>query len=543
VSGKTNLEPYDMDVCVMSALACGEVRTALELLKLAPEFFPDQTDAVGSAFSRMQNIILEARAITPELAGSIDEGLLCLGEGTYAELGTSTVAKTLKAQAEGRVRDRLKEGRNDWYRSKEVADVAERISALSPESVQKLIEEAASRGDDWRKVTAEISARVQDVVDGKAANILYAELIRRMYPDLSIDDQLEEMKRSFQGISTGTAPIAETSNRIDHTLEQRGDNKRFTRQTAREKSETVARTYFPGERQLVDMVYNPRTADYLTTLIGLLRYPDNLDYQLKEAFKNSSSNRGYGYDYAKDTDPRIQEGRKQLARRLVGGVSFLQACIDDPETKALVEKEFGFSSHGSSLLTGDNLEKVQEALGKMFGDIADETSGMTLYESVLPDPDQQAEDSQVFPRLNAARRNEQTALDAEKTDGARQALDNSLMQRTQETEHMRSERAARAEILSRKQVVERGLPALRNDLKSIEGLRVTNSVGKLLGRGVTELEKTMQLASKQTEIKAAEDALAAAETELAKHEEIPDTAYDAATRLAASLQKLSDSAR
>lgn len=544
-------EPYDLDMTVTAALACGEIKVAFDLIKLSPEFFPDQgAEAINSAFSRMQNTILQAREVTPHLATAIDEGLLCLGEeGTYKELGDSQIAKELKKQAEARVTEEIMEKRGDWYHSQEAVDINARMKGLGSDALRSLIEETAKNGKSWKEIAEQISQRTQDVVDGKAANVLSSELIRRMYPDLSVKDQLDKIKGAFLNKKTGAGYLSPL-NIFDEDLTSQSDKTRFPNQSSVEKANTISNTYFPSERQLIDAIYNPNeyhTHD-LQILIGMFRYPDNLPYSLDKAFKDNaqrSGSRGYDYDYTKDKDERIQTGRKVLAKRLVGGISFLQSCIEDPQIKALLDTQLGFKNWSDSLLTSDRLGKAQETLAKMFGDEVDKESGLTIYESMLPDPDQQAEDLATFKRLNAARVAEVPILKAEKTEEARSLVTTTIETRQKEKTGMETSRKSRRELSQNKTKAEGSVSQLSAELEDIQSIEVEDNAAKrFLKKNVerrevlTTLEKTARIISQQASIQATKEELATLTEELKKAPDISDQSYTQATQLLESLTKL-----
>ena len=278
-----------LDVCVMAALSCGDPFTAVKLIQMADQFLPVQGESARvGALSRLAGLygkssFQKAYELYPLSAKDRLDGVLAsLGEGKFASFAEITQAQDLKQETEKRLRDRLKRDRDRWYASQQVTRTDLREQELDNQHLTDVVEQTIKDDKGWVAIEKIIKEKATRVVDGQAANLIAAELQRRIHPELTLDTQVKAYK---------AVAIKQSANKLGYgTLNGYGYN--FygydlvgKDASTSDKQRKIENIYYEGDRDLQEELFNPNKIG-IKALIALLRYPDTYVYQVKTAINN-----------------------------------------------------------------------------------------------------------------------------------------------------------------------------------------------------------------------------------------------------------------
>jgi hypothetical protein len=312
---------------------------------------------------------------------------------------------------------------------------------------------------------------------------------------MSLDEQIKEYKA--EATKTGGGGI-DRSYYNDFNLydkEVYGYSEVRKDASTAEKRQKVEGTNYQAERHYVEEIFHPDTIG-LKAIVVLLRYPEVYTYNVTKAVADYERRQEQHSDAQtlQTERRRLEEGRHILARKLVGGVSYLQAVAENPETRRILQQEFGLDK----LVEPANLEKAAEQLQKMFGEVIDKESGLTLYNSVLKEG-QMDEDTRVAEQIAAAGPKDASKLIQQKEGEVVQVVKELAEQAQSEVAELRERKQKlveptqqQSEALDRQTALEvqkRKLEATQTVKRGIEKALPANR-GKL-----TDAEKLTKLAS------------------------------------------------
>ena len=92
------------------------------------------------------------------------------------------------------MRDRLKRDRDRWYASQQVTRTDLREQELDNQHLTDVVEQTIKDDKGWVAIEKIIKEKATRVVDGQAANLIAAELQRRIHPELTLDTQVKAYK-------------------------------------------------------------------------------------------------------------------------------------------------------------------------------------------------------------------------------------------------------------------------------------------------------------------------------------------------------------
>lgn len=525
---KRTINLKDFDVCVISALACGDVLTAVKLIQMAGQFLPTGSDEVSLAITRLTQpggVFDKAYEIYPEeLKDRMDAVLASLGEGEFQELANIRIAMNLKKIAEKRLKEKIRDSRDRWLASQQVARVDLREQQLDNQHLKELIEEATKQGKGWSEIENQIQVRAQRLVDGQIANSIAAELQRRLHPELSIAEKLQRAKKD------GTIDYGER-NDYDIDLYEFRSSSDMTRD---DKERRVKGVYLNNEREVIDFLVDPKKIN-IKHLVAFLGYPDNFIFQINRAISNyERENRSS--DYRIRQIPILKENRRVLVRKLSAGVSFLQSLAENPEMRRILKEEFGFGD----LIDPEKLEYAWEGLNQAFGtEILDEASGLNLYESGLSEG-QLDLDTQVAAQISEALPAEIEKLTSLKREEAARIADNLVAETKSNLDALTRRQEQLAEPLKQKAEIEARIQSLKQQQVQLEGTKAVGSaIEKILKKGaLTQAEKAAKLSLLAVQLDTANQELAAVQKMIDEIGQVDEKEIEALRKRLESLAKL-----
>lgn len=520
-----NLTQDDLDRVVEASLGCGNVYAAVDLMQKASQLITksDGTEA-NSAFSRLgrdptgsKTLLDKTREIyanrpkdsyKDKLLVRLDGVLASIGEGQFESLKDSPNAMAVKKEAEQRLTERLKVEQNEWYHSQQVSNTELRKQQLDETHLEVLVEEAANNGNGWDAIDRQISQRSEKAADAEMANFIAAELQRRLNPELSLQAQMEKTKRDARGdYSTGIF------NRSSYGAFNLYENEVYGYGTSSNNKDLS-----PGEKAIaVDKagrgIYETELEKTLfqngTDIKDLIRLlTDSRNYEGNMTLINQKIRRGEfnGLDVKTEADRK-----RSMAQKLVAGTEFLQAIIANPEGRRILEQEFGFKY----IANPDSIERAQESLQKMFPEVVDKDSGLTIYEEALGKAqgeasEQAEEDTLMIGKISRARNNDAQEMTTGGIKAAREAAQKIHDRLNQEHKGLILKQEGLKEPLARQQKIKADLEALSRRRTSVNRTtEVKNKLQKLIQQGAlttedkqsiyTQIEQQEQVLNQQLE--------------------------------------------
>lgn len=488
-----DIKQEDLDKCVAAALSCGNIYAAVDLIQKADQLLtkPGET-AVDSAMSRLggdRGLFQKAREIYGEkLRYRMDGVLASIGEGRFKDLDRSVNAKRLKKEAEERLRKELVGDRDRWYHSQQISMVGIRQKALDDDSISEAISRAALSGQEWSSIDKMLEAQGEKVTDGEVANFIAAELERRLFPELSLERQLDQAKALARGddYMPGRKPGYFTLNSYEYgfighkLLEADMTGKEKAGSIPKMLNETfVEKTLLSGEDQGVKQ------------LVLFLENPD-----VFKAYMNQVDERWRRGTYHNLNEETFLELKKAMAEKLVAGTTFLQTIAENQTARKMLTEEFGFGEFTSP----ERLEHSQEVLRSMFSQVLDRESELTIYDEALAKTqgesgEQADEDQRMLEAIDKTIPSEREIIIGEKKTKARELV----LKLNDETQNNQSQLTLREEQLKTplndQARLEMALESLdRQEKEANEAPVVKFAVQKFTTKGaMTEEEKSAKL--------------------------------------------------
>lgn len=372
----------DLTRCMLTALACGGPLQALEMAALGKQYVrPSRFEKESETYDAGKIVLTKltttygehsfdrAYALSPESTKRrIDAEFATLEQNPkYADLLQYPGVPLLIDKAKTRLNERVHREQSRWYEAQKVRDVSALEATLDTEHLMSLTEQTAIEGDQFEVVKAEISKRSQEVVDGRVANMIGAELVRRLHPEHSIANVETALKAKALG-GAGRVPAYYTSNEFVSIFG-------YTRETQLNSAERQQKVQdmpitSTAVQELVSREFDWRGGERVKSLVALLKNPSYFTYVLGNEMRGKT-------DFA-----TAQATREQIARALIQGITFLQTISEDEHVRNIAERELGLVGY---LDPGDEgaLGKAQAELRRTFADPKDEQSELTLYDTLL----------------------------------------------------------------------------------------------------------------------------------------------------------------
>ncbi|PIY68882.1 hypothetical protein COY90_03575 [Candidatus Roizmanbacteria bacterium CG_4_10_14_0_8_um_filter_39_9] len=414
----------DLDRMVEVSLACGNPFAAVDLMQKANEFITKPNERVtDSAFSRLAGsggVFDEALKLYHKRSADgrgtkLDDrmyGVLAsIGEGPLEELKKSPEAMAVKKDAERILRGKLAERRDEWYNAQRVSQVEARERALDDVHIETMIEEAVASGKDWKSIDDAIAQRADSVASGKMANFIAAELERRLYPELSIENQMQKAKADARGDyqpMLGYGKYNMLQNAIYGVTYDNANGDEHD-QTTPEKEAKVAAlgncTEMKVQRSLLD---NKGGAADVASLVQMLHQPASHRGSMQQVDIKFQRR-----EFGNLSEATLLERKQQLADKLVAGTGFLQAVADNAEGRKILETEFGFRE----IADPSRLKTAQKELQKTFFQAVEQGSDLPANKS--QGEEQADEDTRMLTQMSEIKQKEVVALTEEKIATAR----------------------------------------------------------------------------------------------------------------------------
>jgi len=502
------IRPVDFDACVISALACGDPKTAVGLIAIADKILPTDADkAVQNSVSRLlgnNSIFKTAYELYPDSVKTRLNGVLAtIGEGDFESLDKYPIAQKAKAEAEERLKAELIEDRDEWYASQKIAG-KKNEEPFGEASLTSTVGQVAARGGDLTEIANLIQEEAPTVVDASVANILAAELARRFYPELSVSEQMQSEKQAALRIDDPTRKRLGGGNAYE-ALYGYDIAKGLDENEKRSKIGAVNTPEVGTLRKdLFDHNFN------ITYLVAYLKNPAPFAATLTRAIAEYTADARKESSYNSrvlENLPRIEAGRKLLAQKLIGGVNFLQAVAEDAEASQILERELGFTG----MLNENRLRAANEQLQELFKesvegkDVAEgDRSGISLYESMLEEG-QLDEDTRVVKQLSTTRVSEIERLTADKTAETEVIVGNMVEVLQEEIAEAKLKAEQRTEENKRTQAA---IEAVSSEVISLEkklaDAESAPIAGKLFNRGgLTQVQKDEAITAVKSELEEA----------------------------------------
>jgi len=529
----------DLNVCILSALSCGDPYTAMRLIQSADQFLPEQgKSAISSALSRFanpedkNNIFNQVYELYPEqVKDRLNEVLSSLGEEQFADLTDVPMAMAIKKQVGKRLENRLKKQRDLWLREQTVARTDLRKNELDKPHLSEMVDQAAENEKEWQTIAKAIEEKAAHFVDGQAANIIAAELQRRLRPELDLDRQMrihkdKGLRKFSENFSYTQYNNYENNGAYGYeTLSNDGNTN--------QKAERINQINM-SEREIMENIWQPNQIG-VRELVILLKNPNLFDHYLSQGINNYEKKAMNATSYSYDRK-RFDQGYNLLAKKMINGVSFLQTIADVPEIKAVLQKEFGFKE----MVNADNLDKAAEKLQTIFNKIINKETDMTLYESMLEEG-QLDEDARVAQQIAKLIPKETGKIAEVKEDEAIEITG----EMTDAAMKKNNELKLKFEQLKEPKVKKNRLKGTIDDLeKQRKNIEVGTTVKKAIQKigkpkgTMTETEQAERLKSFDKQIKTSSEQLEQTEAEISTIGEVSPEDVQTATKKAQKLQKI-----
>jgi hypothetical protein len=496
--GKVNQD--DLDRTVEAALACGNVFAAVDLIQKADSLLTNpserEADAGMSRLAGKGGVFDKAREIyTEKLIERMDGVLASIGEGSFKSLENSGNAQARKQEATKRLKERLSGKRDEWYNAQRVSRVDLRQQQLDGEHLGNLVEEVATAGQGWEQIDKKITEVAEKIADGKTANFIAAELQRRMFPEYSLEEQIERSKSEARGDydpSRGNFQYG-TFNLYENDL---GFKTRDNLEMKTEDKIEVVKQFGGGLYANTvsfqeNLLGNKNKNTGLRSLVQLLSEPDLTHGKL--IVFDQEYRRG---KFGTLSEEALLDAKRTLAQRWVAGTSFLHTIAENPEGRRILATEFGFGE----ITNPNRFDKVQEALEKMFPNVVDKDSGVTIYEDALhrsqgDGGEQGVEDAGMTDKIIKARQREAESQATTKKIEARK-LTGELGDRLSTEQHqLIFKQESLKTPITRQQEINTELEQLTRRRTAVDATTVVkNQLAKLINGGaLTAEEKTSKL--------------------------------------------------
>lgn len=165
-----------LDTCILTALGCGDVKAALELVERADKFV-----------SKIS--LTEREVVQTELARTLNDARNIYT--TDMQLRWDLVVsqrgpKSEQTAAAGRVVDVLTQKRNIWYGEQEAVRMSDLVQNAHPDALASVIEALVMRDGQYEDLYVQIERIAGEIELGRITNAMGAELVRRLHPELTV---------------------------------------------------------------------------------------------------------------------------------------------------------------------------------------------------------------------------------------------------------------------------------------------------------------------------------------------------------------------
>jgi len=529
----------DLDVCFMSALACGNPECALELAQMADQFLPATGEIARSdVLSRNLNGFDQAYQLYPaDLRENLDALIASIGENGYlADLADFPIAQELKTKAEQRLSQALKRQRDQWYQQQEIVSLSARQQALDQDHLTELLEEALAQGQTWNQVEAAVKARCQQLVDGKIANLLAAELQYRLYPELSLAERIKYQKKLVCRQASGLAlPYGQNNYQDFYDFDFLANDNQEAR---RSKVENLIN--IPIGNDMINVLYDS-VFDY-HQLVLFLQFPASYLGKLEDAIKLAGyeARKRYPDQNLSGWWQNIAEKQLIMARKFIGVVDFLQTVADQKELQQLFESEFGLARCVSSSQLDHAAAELQKYFSKVM--VAGQED-LSIYDAVLGqlrevDLSQKQIDKIMADDILKAEKVEEDKLVEAKIAEVKAMASDSSSQAQAQLERLKVQRQSLQASQDKLDLFQKEISKLDQERQALDKVQVAGGLGKFLSRGkkvMTQAEKDAAQAEIESKLDAAQESLTLVQAEIA---EIGSVDQDEITRLQARMDRL-----
>ncbi|OGG09172.1 hypothetical protein A2154_02790 [Candidatus Gottesmanbacteria bacterium RBG_16_43_7] len=344
----------DFDVCVLTALACGNPFGAAQLIQTADQFFPGIIDSQRVVIKRLSPIFGFAYQLSPDSVRNKYDGVLAsFGKGALAGIKLSAIAQKMQQIGERRLIGKLTELRNAWYQNQQIVPTELRLLSY----------------DTVRRGPKEIKEFVTAYVDGMVANTIAAEIQNRLLPELRLSCQIkQQMDLETDLFHSPPVTYELTDNYFESTYSDSGffplfpDSALMSERelTYEEKADRISQISL-GEDDLKSALYRSIMTDYFKFFVGLLKDPDLVTGMLKSEINSELEESG---SLRSLQEASLDRDLILLGQRLISLNRFLQTITQEPVIKSIIAREFGLTS----LIKPKNLKRVDGALKDMFHD-------------------------------------------------------------------------------------------------------------------------------------------------------------------------------
>lgn len=365
--------PEQFDTAVIVALSCGQPLTALGLIAKSPELVGTTAD---SSLSRLRTSLQATRQIyQPVDSSHYDAVLASLGEGPLSgiDLENSPVAKELKQQAETAILQSVEADISRRYSNQEIAEIKPLLQNLGPDKITQLISEYATAGKTKDELLSEIKLRSRSLVDAQIANLIAAELDRRLHPE-NTPETKAPLRRLFGFNKSSVDPDSGYVNTANNFYA-------FSRASAAERTKAEIIGSLPSltDQDLDSLIVSPNSLD-VNILIKFIKNPDRFGYErtYRERTLSITSDR---------KESQFRHRLPELAKKLVGSISFLEAVASTEYGQQLLGREFGLSyfADGGSF----EIKTAHEWLKIIFNEKLSESDQTTIYEQAAGEVSEQ----------------------------------------------------------------------------------------------------------------------------------------------------------
>lgn len=345
-----------------------------------------------STFGTMKNIdegiFRKALDRYPESARvSSYASLAAIGEGSLSGLKDVPNAQPLKKYGLEKLRETLAADRNAWYDLQRTVPQEQLEALMGDEGIRALVTGLVEKGAARPALEQELGSRAEVVSGASVANRMAGELVRRLFPEYSLDEQVKYYTDMARGTPTANHRLWEMNffaNLSSSVANYNGDFD-LTKGTPQEKQAKVQAFVREHRRNgMSHILALPNEQNGLAELLFFLKNPEYYRNDAREAVGNSQERRA---------------GETVLGQRLSNGVAYLEAMCQEPALRKILETQFGFGD----LISRDNLEKAGEVLADWFkytasGNNPGDEEPLTRYEAMQAEG-QPEEDGRVAKML------------------------------------------------------------------------------------------------------------------------------------------------
>ena len=505
-----NLSAGQFDAAVMSALACGEPMVAMQLICKADKLLPGDPKAIDNALSRLaigtagKPVFKVAYELYPkDLREKYDSVMAIIGEPDQSitpiqygnsipfglgTLGNQPAAMELKARSEKALRETLRTKQNEWYARQEIVPTQKREDRYLGDqallAVVKGLEASSSDGNPREILERHITEGSQRIVEGEVANIIAAELSRRMLADMNIESVVRRKKNKESGITEGNTTVDAFlgGNFVDNYLDN--PDKDLNQQEKRQLIEKIGFGYQEFARSII----------FPNSVEGIDCIPKHLMMLINNPNGYVSTYRSQMSEFP----TRYGEEKLTHARRLAGPIEYLETVASNPDLRRVLEQEFGFRN-----LDEQTFENARAALTQLLPGHTEEEK-KSAYQNIMGSEGQLDEDHRTVEQLGSLMVKEIKNRNEENQSQMSGKVERVI---SEEITRLDSDRKRITDItgpLSTRQSTASGIGVLRNQIIRLEEeLERTKGLAEksLLNRqGIPQSEKRTLIFGKEHEI-------------------------------------------